>query len=73
LFTGPNNLDRIPEIKWMANRRQNCHGQLAVGNKADDYQIRDDISDQGAHQNRSLNFARRSGLFGQTQGFFVQQ
>ena len=50
LFTGPNNLNRIPNIDL--NGGINSHFEISSWpwhNKADDYQIRDDISlDQGS-------------------------
>jgi hypothetical protein len=76
LFTGPNNLTRIPNI--------DLHGQSGAQfeisswpwvNKADDYQIRDDVSwTRGAHQFRMGGswaiYKKVQDLFGTTQGAF---
>lgn len=54
IFTGPNNLDRIPNIDL--NGGTGTHFEISSWpwrNKADDYQIRDDVSwTHGAHQFR---------------------
>src|SRR3989440_5625487 len=76
LFTGPNNLNRIPNIDL--NGSTGTHFEISSWpwkNKADDYQIRDDISlTKGAHQLRcgasSAIYKKVQDLFGQTQGSF---
>ena len=52
LFSGPNNLNRIPEIKLDGSTgAKYATASWPWNNKADDYQIRDDISwTKGAHQ-----------------------
>jgi hypothetical protein len=76
LFTGPNNLDRIPNIDL--NGSTGTHFEVSSWpwrNKADDYQIRDDISwTHGAHQFKFGGswalYKKIQDLFGQTQGGF---
>ena len=76
LFTGPNNLNRIPNIDL--NGSTGTHFEISSWpwvNKADDYQIRDDISvTRGAHQLRFGGswaiYKKVQDLFGQTQGGF---
>ncbi len=76
LFTGPNNLNRIPNISLSGNSSANF--QIASWpwvNKADDYQIRDDISwTHGAHQFKFGGswaiYKKVQDLFGTTQGAF---
>ncbi len=74
LFTGPNNDTRIPKSTCRRHRR-GLHNQLAMVNKADDYQIRDDISwTKGAHQFKIGGswalYKKVQDLFGNTQGAF---
>ena len=77
LFTGPNNLDRIPEIKLDGATGANyATASWPWNNKADDYQIRDDISwTKGAHQIKMGGswaiYKKIQDLFGKTQGFFT--
>jgi Carboxypeptidase regulatory-like domain len=74
LFTGPNNLDRIPNIDL--NGGTGAKFEIASwpwNNKADDYQIRDDISwTKGSHQLRFGGswaiYKKVQDLFGTTQG-----
>src|SRR5437879_4661700 len=76
LFTGPNNLNRIPNIDLSGG----TGAQFEISswpwhNKADDYQIRDDISlTKGAHQLKFgaswAIYKKVQDLFGQTQGSF---
>src|SRR5438876_9653107 len=76
LFTGPNNLTRIPNIDLSGG----TGAQFEISswpwhNKADDYQIRDDISlTKGAHQLKFgaswAIYKKVQDLFGQTQGGF---
>ena len=76
LFTGPNNLGRIPNIDLGGA----INSQFEISswpwhNKADDYQIRDDISlTKGAHQLKFgaswAIYKKVQDLFGQTQGGF---
>ncbi len=76
LFTGPNNLSRIPNIDLSGG----TGAQFEISswpwhNKADDYQIRDDISlTKGAHQLKFgaswAIYKKVQDLFGQTQGGF---
>ncbi len=76
LFTGPNNLNRIPNIDLQG--KIGTHYELASwpwNNKADDYQIRDDVSlTHGAHQIKFGGswalYKKVQDLFGQTQGGF---
>jgi hypothetical protein len=76
LFSGPNNLNRIPNIDL--NGSTGTHFEVSSWpwvNKADDYQIRDDISiTKGAHQLKFGGswalYKKIQDLFGQTQGSF---
>jgi hypothetical protein len=75
-FSGPNNLNRIPNI----DLKKSTGTQFEVSswpwvNKADDYQIRDDLSwTKGAHQLKFgfswALYKKVQDLFGQTQGGF---
>ena len=75
-FSGPNNLDRIPNIDL--NGATGTHFEISSWpwhNKADDYQIRDDMSwTKGAHQLKFgfswALYKKTQDLFGQTQGGF---
>src|SRR5499427_4082452 len=74
LFTGPNNMDRIPNIDL--TKGTGAKFEIASwpwNNKADDYQIRDDISwTKGSHQLRFGGswaiYKKVQDLFGTTQG-----
>jgi hypothetical protein len=76
LFTGPNNLNRIPNIDLSGG----SGAQFEISswpwhNKADDYQVRDDVSwTHGAHQFKFGGswalYKKTQDLFGQTQGGF---
>jgi len=76
LFTGPNNLDRIPNI----DLKGSIGAQFEISswpwhNKADDYQVRDDVSwTKGNHQLKIGGswalYKKVQDLFGQTQGAF---
>src|SRR6267142_149466 len=76
LFSGPNNLNRIPNIDLGGST--GTHFEISSWpwrNKADDYQIRDDISwTKGAHQLKFgfswALYKKVQDLFGQTQGGF---
>lgn len=76
LFHGPNNLNRIPNIDL--NGTTGTHFEISSWpwrNKADDYQIRDDVSwTKGTHQIRMGGswaiYKKVQDLFGQTQGGF---
>ena len=76
LFTGPNNLNRIPNIDL--NGSNGTRFEIASWpwhNKADDYQIRDDVSwTKGAHQLKLGGswaiYKKVQDLFGTTQGAF---
>jgi hypothetical protein len=76
LFTGPNNLNRIPNITL--NGQSGANFQISSwpwNNKADDYQIRDDVSwTKGNHQLKMGGswaiYKKVQDLFGQTQGGF---
>jgi len=76
LFTGPNNLSRIPNIDLSGGVGDNFEiSSWPWHNKADDYQIRDDISlTKGAHQLKFGGswalYKKIQDLFGQTQGGF---
>jgi Carboxypeptidase regulatory-like domain len=76
LFTGPNNLDRIPSIQLAKQTGANFDiSSWPWHNKADDYQIRDDVSwTKGAHQIRMGGswalYKKIQDLFGTTQGTF---
>ena len=75
-FSGPNNLNRIPNIDL--NGSTGTHFEISSWpwhNKADDYQIRDDVSlTKGAHQLKFgfswALYKKTQDLFGQTQGGF---
>jgi hypothetical protein len=77
LFTGPNNLNRIPNITL--NHQSNANFQIASWpwvNRADGYQIRDDVSwTKGAHQFKIggswARYKKVQDLFGTTQGAFT--
>jgi hypothetical protein len=76
LFTGPNNLNRIPNIDLGGST--GTHFEISSWpwrNKADDYQVRDDLSwTKGAHQLKFgfswALYKKVQDLFGQTQGGF---
>jgi carboxypeptidase family protein len=76
LFTGPNNDNRIPNIDL--NGSIGTHFEISSWpwhNKADDYQIRDDVSwTKGAHQLKMGGswalYKKVQDLFGTTQGAF---
>jgi hypothetical protein len=76
LFTGPNNSSRIPNIDLKGvNGTQFEISSWPWVNKADDYQVRDDISlTKGAHQLKFGGswalYKKVQDLFGQTQGGF---
>src|SRR5713226_3977311 len=76
LFTGPNNLSRIPNIDLKGSTGTQFEiSSWPWKNKADDYQIRDDISlTKGAHQFKFGGswaiYKKVQDLFGQTQGGF---
>jgi hypothetical protein len=76
LFTGPNNLNRIPNIDLSGGSGANFEiSSWPWRNKADDYQVRDDISwTHGAHQFKFGGswalYKKTQDLFGQTQGGF---
>ena len=77
LFTGPNNLDRIPNIDLTGSTGTKFEiSSWPWRNKADDYQIRDDLSwTKGAHQLKFgfswALYKKVQDLFGQTQGGFT--
>jgi Carboxypeptidase regulatory-like domain len=77
LFTGPNNLNRIPNITLSGQSGANFQiSSWPWNNKADDYQIRDDVSwTKGAHQIKMGGswalYKKVQDLFGQTQGGFT--
>ena len=76
LFTGPNNLNRIPNIDLNGSTGTQFEiSSWPWNNKADDYQIRDDVSwTKGAHQLKIGGswalYKKMQDLFGQTQGGF---
>lgn len=76
LFSGPNNLTRIPTISLSGGTGANFDiSSWPWHNKADSYQIRDDISwTKGAHQIKIGGswelYKKIQDLFGQTQGSF---
>src|SRR5579863_5801917 len=76
LFTGPNNLDRIPNIDLKGSTGTQFEiSSWPWSNKADDYQLRDDLSiTKGAHQIKVgfgwALYKKSQDLFGQTQGGF---
>jgi hypothetical protein len=77
LFTGPNNMTRIPNIDLSgASGAQFEISSWPWNNKADDYQVRDDVSwTHGAHQFKFGGswalYKKTQDLFGQTQGGFT--
>ncbi|HWY42665.1 MAG TPA: carboxypeptidase-like regulatory domain-containing protein [Candidatus Sulfotelmatobacter sp.] len=77
LFTGPNNLNRIPNIDLTGKTGAKFEiSSWPWVNKADDYQIRDDVSwTHGAHQFKFgaswALYKKVQDLFGQTQGGFT--
>jgi hypothetical protein len=77
IFSGPNNNDRIPEIHLAGyNNTDFTNASWPWRNKADDYQIRDDISwTKGAHQIKMGGswaiYKKVQDLFGNTQGSFT--
>jgi carboxypeptidase family protein len=76
LFSGPNNLDRIPNIGLGGGTGAKFEiSSWPWVNKADDYQIRDDVSwTKGAHQFRFGGswaiYKKVQDLFGTTQGAY---
>ncbi len=76
IFSGPNNDNRIPEINLSGyNGTDYTTASWPWRNKADDYQIRDDISwTKGAHQLKMGGswaiYKKVQDLFGNTQGSF---
>src|SRR5580693_1642740 len=76
LFTGPNNLNRIPNIDLKGSTGTQFEiSSWPWHNKADDYQVRDDLSwTKGAHQLKFgfswALYKKTQDLFGQTQGGF---
>ncbi|HWZ98656.1 MAG TPA: carboxypeptidase-like regulatory domain-containing protein [Candidatus Dormibacteraeota bacterium] len=77
LFTGPNNLSRIPNIDLTGATGAKFEiSSWPWRNKADDYQIRDDVSwTKGKHQLKMGGswalYKKVQDLFGQTQGGFT--
>jgi hypothetical protein len=77
IFSGPNNDNRIPEIHLNGyNGTDYTTASWPWKNKADDYQIRDDISwTKGAHQIKMGGswaiYKKIQDLFGNTQGSFT--
>src|SRR5580698_1489488 len=75
-FSGPNNLDRIPNIDLKGSTGTQFEiSSWPWHNKADDYQLRDDLSwTKGAHQLKFgfswALYKKTQDLFGQTQGGF---
>ena len=76
LFTGPNNDNRIPDINLQGSTGAVFgNNSWPWDNKADDYQIRDDVSwTKGAHQFKFGGswalYKKVQDLFGNTQGAF---
>jgi len=76
LFSGPNNLNRIPNIDLAGTTGAKFEiSSWPWHNKADDYQVRDDISwTKGRHQLKVGGswalYKKIQDLFGQTQGAF---
>ncbi len=76
-FSGPNNLDRIPNIDLTGSTGTKFEiSSWPWHNKADDYQVRDDLSwTKGAHQLKFgfswALYKKTQDLFGQTQGGFT--
>lgn len=79
LFSGPNNLDRIPGIQLGGATGTNyTAASWPWHNKADSYQVRDDLSwTRGAHQFKIgaswAIYKKVQDLFGTTQGAFTFQ
>src|SRR5579871_3685873 len=77
IFGGPNNDNRIPEIHLAGyNNTDYTNASWPWNNKADDYQIRDDLSwTKGAHQLKMGGswalYKKVQDLFGNTQGSFT--
>jgi Carboxypeptidase regulatory-like domain/TonB-dependent Receptor Plug Domain len=77
IFSGPNNDNRIPEIHLAGlTNTDYTNASWPWRNKADDYQIRDDISwTKGAHQIKMGGswaiYKKVQDLFGNTQGSFT--
>jgi len=77
LFTGPNNLSRMPNITLDKQSGANFQiGSWPWVNQANDYQIRDDVSwSKGAHQLKMGGswalYKKVQDLFGTTQGAFT--
>ena len=77
IFTGPNNDNRIPEIHLNGyNGTDYTTASWPWKNKADDYQVRDDVSwTKGAHQLKMGGswalYKKVQDLFGNTQGSFT--
>jgi hypothetical protein len=75
-FSGPNNLDRIPNIDLGGSTGTKFEiSSWPWHNKADDYNVRDDLSwTKGAHQLKFgfgwALYKKTQDLFGQTQGGF---
>ena len=76
IFTGANNLDRIPNIDLKGSTGTQFEiSSWPWKNVADDYQLRDDLSvTKGAHQIKMgfgwALYKKNQDLFGQTQGGF---
>jgi len=76
LFTGPNNNDRLPAIQLSGHLGAIYEvASWPWHNKADDYQIRDDVSwTKGSHQMKMgfswAIYKKVQDLFGDTQGVF---
>jgi hypothetical protein len=76
IFTGPNNLDRIPNIDLKGSTGTQFEiSSWPWKNVADDYQLRDDLSiTKGSHQIKVgfgwALYKKTQDLFGQTQGGF---
>jgi hypothetical protein len=76
IFTGANNLDRIPNIDLKGSTGTQFEiSSWPWKNVADDYQFRDDVSiTKGAHQIKTgfgwALYKKTQDLFGQTQGGF---
>ena len=77
IFSGPNNLNRIPEIRLAGTTNTDyTNASWPWNNKAVDYQIRDDVSwTKGAHQFKMGGswalYKKVQDLFGNTQGSFT--
>ena len=77
IFSGPNNDNRIPEIHLAGyNNTDYTNASWPWNNKADDYQVRDDLSwTKGAHQLKMGGswalYKKVQDLFGNTQGSFT--